>query len=683
MPEIPFNFLNRRSKTSGFRPTDLQDGQIYIQQADEAILFKNDLGSLVCVSAKTGSFVTSGQTGTLSWSGHTHSEYVNTGSTGNFVTTSQTGVFALAANTGNFVTTSQTGVFALAANTGNFVTTSQTGNFASLNGSNYLCSTQIPNITGDVCINAGTNNSVVYQIQGYPVANTPPSDGQTLQFNGSSWVPGDVAAGGNGGGGLVYYFNETVAADLPTGNLPTSYSGTYELGRTGMVNQISFQTPHLPQATYSGVVGFISDILDPQVASIPAGLFDFNIWASSNTATQTILKLEVYKYDGATTTASLLASSDDVYTYDGTVTAQYVLSVVLPQTTISSTDRLYIRILAKALATNKHITLYFGGNTPSHVHTTIPAVGGSGLVKVINGIMQSSASALVDADVSASAAIAGTKIQTNYFALASATGTFVTTGQTGAFATSGHTHAQYVNTGSTGVFVTTGQTGAFAGSGHTHAQYVNTGSTGAFVTTGQTGVFALAANTGAFVTTGQTGLFALAANTGGFVTTGSTGAFVTTGQTGTLVATSQTGNFLSTGAGSVILSAIEENITICSSVGASGLINFDTISSSSMYYTPNSTANFYLNLRGNASCSFNCFVDVNKTLTATFLNTNGSTAYALTGISIDGTGRTIKWLNGTGSYPAGNTGSVDSYSITAVKTGNNLYTVFGSQGKFI
>jgi hypothetical protein len=197
----------------------------------------------------------------------------------------------------------------------------------------------------------------------------------------------------------------------------------------------------------------------------------------------------------------------------------------------------------------------------------------------------------------------------------------------------------------TGGFVTTGQTGVFAASGHTHAQYVTTGSTGVFVTTGQTGSFGI-----------------------------STGAFVATGQTG---------NFLSTGVGSVTLSAIEENITICSSIGASGLINFDAISSSSMYYTPNSTANFYLNLRGNASCTFNSLVDVNKTLTTTFLNNNGSTPYALTGISIDGTDRTIKWLNGSGTYPAGNIFSIDSYSITVVKTGNNLYTVFGSQGKFI
>ena len=195
MPEIPFNFLNRRSKTTGFRPTDLQDGQIYIQQADEAILFKNDLGSLVCVSVKTGAFVTTGQTGAFGAGVVDLSSYVSTGATGAFVTSGQTGILSWSGHThAEYVSTGATGAF---------VTSGQTGNFASLNGSNYLCSSQIPNITGDVCINAGTNNSVVYQIQGYPVANTPPSDGQTLQFNGSSWVPGDVAAGGNGGGGLI------------------------------------------------------------------------------------------------------------------------------------------------------------------------------------------------------------------------------------------------------------------------------------------------------------------------------------------------------------------------------------------------------------------------------------------------------------------------------------------------
>ena len=390
--------------------------------------------SAYALKSQTGNFITTSQTGAFGGAGVDLSSYVTTG---------QTGLYAPAALTGDFITTGQTGLYAPAALTGSFITTGQTGlyapaagtgKFASLDESNYLRQTQIPNITGDVCINPGSNNSIVYKIQGYPIANTQPANGQTLQFNGSSWVPGDIAAGGNGGGGLVYYFNDPVVADLPTGNLPVSLSGTFELGRSGTLSQYTVTKTALSEGSYDPIVGFVSDVLDPNVTAIPAGLFDFNIWASSNSTTQTVLQLKVYKYDGATTTPTLLATSDDVYTYDGAVTAQYIMSIVLPQTSLSSTDRLFILISAKGLANNKDITLYFGGNTPSHVHTTIPSVGGSGLIKVINGIMQSSASALVDADVSASAAIAGSKIQADYFALANATGNFITTGQTGSFA---------------------------------------------------------------------------------------------------------------------------------------------------------------------------------------------------------------------------------------------------------
>jgi hypothetical protein len=361
------------------------------------------------LAADTGSFVTTGQTGVFALAANT----------GNFVTSSQTGAFALAADTGSFVTTGQTGHvhvnYVSTGSTGNFVTTNLTGNFASITGG-YLLSSQIPNVTGDVCINAGSNNSTVYKIQGYPIANTAPATGQMLQFNGTSWVPGAIAAGGNGGGGLVYYFNDTIAADLPTGSLPTSLSGTFELGRSGMLTQKSITSPSLSQVNYDPIVGFITDVLDPDVTSIPAGLFDFNIWASSSSTSQTVLQLKVYKYDGATTTPTLLATSDDVYTYDGTVIAQYIMSIVLPQTSITTTDRLFVLLSAKALGNNKTITLYFGGNTPSHVHTTFPSVGGSGLVKVINGIMQNPASTIVDVDISDSAAIAGYKIQSGYFA---------------------------------------------------------------------------------------------------------------------------------------------------------------------------------------------------------------------------------------------------------------------------
>lgn len=610
-------------------------------------------GDFVHKSESLG-FITSGETGAFAAVTHTHLNYVDTGSTGSFITTAMTGAFGIAGNvnldlyvqtgqtgvfatssqltnyvgtgsTGSFVTTQQTGVFVASSeltnyvgtgSTGSFVTTQQTGAFANLNGGSYLNTNQIPNITGDVCINAGSNISTLYKIRGYPVSTNPPSIGQTLQFDGTYWAPGALPAGGNGGGGLVYYFNDTIAPDAPTTNLPTSLSGTFELGRTGVVNQYSITYSSLP-ATYSAIAGFVTDVLDPDAVSVPAGLFDFNIWMSASSATAVTFQATVYKYNGSTTTATLLSSSDELIIYNNATITQYAVSTILPETNISLTDRIFILLSAKS-SSNKSITLYFGGTTPSHVHTTLSSVGGSGIVKVINGVMQNPASAITDSDISASAAIAGTKIQTNYFALASATGSFVTTTQTGSFAASTHTHEIYVNTGNTGSFITTTQTGNFAASTHTHANYVDT---------------------------------------------------------------SSTGSFLTTGAGYLSVSAIAENMIVCNSA-TFDLINFDVIASSSLYYVCNSTANFGLNLRGSSSCTFNNLVPLNKTLSVTLLNTNGTTAYNLTGVTVDGAVQTIKWLNGTGGAPAGNTGSIDSYSITAIKTGSSLYRVFGSQGKY-
>jgi hypothetical protein len=123
-----------------------------------------------------------------------------------------------------------------------------------------------------------------------------------------------------------------------------------------------------------------------------------------------------------------------------------------------------------------------------------------------------------------------------------------------------------------------------------------------------------------------------------------------------------------------------DNVSICQT-GAGGYIDFDLLPSSTYYYTNNSESDFTLNLRGLIYCSMNNLLQVGKSLNATFLNTNGSTAYSLTGIYIDGNLQTVKWLNTTG-YPAGNAESVDSYSITTIKTGENLYSVLACHNKF-
>jgi hypothetical protein len=83
----------------------------------------------------------------------------------------------------------------------------------------------------------------------------------------------------------------------------------------------------------------------------------------------------------------------------------------MPQTTLLSSDRIYIEFwAAKSVNQSRKIRFWFDSSHPSHVHTTLPSVVGSGLVKVINGVYQSPATLLVNSDVASNAAIEQTKI---------------------------------------------------------------------------------------------------------------------------------------------------------------------------------------------------------------------------------------------------------------------------------
>jgi hypothetical protein len=198
--------------------------------------------------------------------------------------------------------------------------------------------------------------------------------------DGGEWFPG--SSGGSGGGGAIFYLNSATAAASPTGNVPGGSGGatayfapaqTSETFTATAQTRLAPPTGELPSdGSWAIVQGFLStDALG--LTSIPAGLWDFNLWAKASTgagATQTQLRIKVGVYDG-TNAPTILATSGDVYIYDPTVAAQYAISVVIGSNTISATDRLYIEIDARASANNRTATFYFGGANPSHVHTTI------------------------------------------------------------------------------------------------------------------------------------------------------------------------------------------------------------------------------------------------------------------------------------------------------------------------
>jgi len=264
-----------------------------------------------------------------------------------------------------------------------------------------------PIITGDV--SGGLHSTSVDKLKGQPVAATTPASGQVLTWDGTQWAPATNSSGGGGGAnGLTYYLREDVAADAPTTNLPGTPK---QLGRTGAVAQTSITSGTLTNGVWTLLGGYVSESvpLDPNTGSIPGGLWDLNLWAlgTANTNSPTLIRAKVYTYNGTDAPTLLATSGEQII---NTVSAQYSVSVLVPQTTVELTTRIYIAIEVQASANNHTATLQFGDGTPSHVHTSLPLVGGTGLWKNVAGVLQSPASLLVDADVDAAAAIAQSKI---------------------------------------------------------------------------------------------------------------------------------------------------------------------------------------------------------------------------------------------------------------------------------
>lgn len=248
-------------------------------------------------------------------------------------------------------------------------------------------------------------NPTVAKIQGYSVSSSAPTSGQVLTWDGSAWVATAPAAGGSGGGGVLFYLNYGTNPDAP------APSGSKELGRVAEVAQTSVQSGTLPTGVWTDIAGFVSDTLDPNLQDIPAGIFDFNVWARSdaNANAPTSLRVLINKWDG--TTSTLIATSGTAIVSNNGTTVQTAISVVIPQTDVTPSDRLYIVLQAQPAASGHTITVDFGDGTPSHVHTTIPSVGGTGVVKVINGVPQNPASLITDSDVSTAAPLALDKVQ--------------------------------------------------------------------------------------------------------------------------------------------------------------------------------------------------------------------------------------------------------------------------------
>jgi hypothetical protein len=122
-------------------------------------------------------------------------------------------------------------------------------------------------------------------------------------------------------------------------------------------------------------------------------------------------------------------------------------------------------------------------------------------------------------------------------------------------------------------------------------------------------------------------------------------------------------------------------VATISATAATGTINYDMTTQSVLYYTTDASGNFTVNFRGSSGTSLDTIMATGESLSATFLVTNGATAYYNSAVQVDGSSVTPKWQGGS-APTSGNASSIDSYTYVIIKTGSATFTVLASVTQF-
>ena len=130
----------------------------------------------------------------------------------------------------------------------------------------------------------------------------------------------------------------------------------------------------------------------------------------------------------------------------------------------------------------------------------------------------------------------------------------------------------------------------------------------------------------------------------------------------------------------VLITAPRETTNIQADA-TSGAENLNVLSGSHMYHTSNAAGNFTLNVRGNVSTTLNSLMAIGETSSVVFSVTQGTTAFVLTALTIDGNAQTVRWQGGT-APTTGNASSIDVYTFAITKTASATFMVLGSLTRF-
>ena len=216
----------------------------------------------------------------------------------------------------------------------------------------------------------------------FGVANTPVTGSGTINVtalgNATQYIRGDgvladfPGGGGGGGASVSYYLNGSVNQGTFGGNTYYEMSKTPVIG-TGTDFSINAD---------GYIAQFITDAGEPNAFLIPGGNWNFEVYFSASSGGGSpSFYVELYKYDGTTFTLIASNSSTPELISFGTNIEPYFTAIAVPETSLTITDRLAIRLYVNH--SGRTITLHTEDNHLCQVITTFT----TGLT-ALNGLTQ-------------------------------------------------------------------------------------------------------------------------------------------------------------------------------------------------------------------------------------------------------------------------------------------------------
>jgi hypothetical protein len=202
----------------------------------------------------------------------------------------------------------------------------------------------------------------------FSVANSPITSAGTLAVTAigaaSQYIRGDGAladfpTSGGGGSSVAYYLNGSISQGTIGGN------AYYEMNKTPVIGTGTDFTIN----ANGYIAQFITDANDPSSLLIPAGNWNVEMYFSASSSGGTpSFYVEVYKYNGTTFTLLGSSATTPEGITNGTAIDIYYTSVGIPETVLTITDRLAIRVYVTH--SGRTITLHTEDNHLSEIVTT-------------------------------------------------------------------------------------------------------------------------------------------------------------------------------------------------------------------------------------------------------------------------------------------------------------------------